>query len=197
MRVAALVCAVLALGSGRAVAESTATTDAFVALTSRAYAVLQDADRLAETGRGSAFTRGFARRDANVQARAAGRLAEWARALQAEEQAAAHAPSLDHLGPIFYPYDAVILPFDVHGQRATQADRAVLAQLAGSDGPAFDSLYDATATKMLEALARTYEDYIRNGDSPDLRRLSVTQLPVVRGALARLTARSAATRADR
>lgn len=179
-------CAVLAIGVGSAAAETTAMTDAFVALTSRAYAVLGSADRLAESGRGSAPTRAFARRDATEQARAADRLAAWARAQQAADEAAARTPSLDHLGPIFYPFDAVVLPLDVHGRRVTEADRAALAQLAVLDGPPFDDLYAATEVKMLEALARTYDDYIRNGDSPDLRRLSVAQLPVVRGLLARI-----------
>lgn len=188
---AALLAAALFAVAGRrpAAAATTAMTDAFVAATSQSYALLDGADALALAKGGSARLRAFARRDADREASAGDELAAWGAALRAADKAAALTPSIDRLGPLLYPFDQVVLPFDIHGHRTTDADRAALARLGAAQGPAFDDAYVPAVAAALERLARTYADYIENGDDPDLRRLSVRQLPIVRRLRAELPAR--------
>ena len=167
-------------------AETSAITDAFVRDTSHAFALLQQSDDVAQTnGRGSNL-RAFAREDSKSQRIANEALVAWAQAEQRAAKAASQTRSLDGLGPLFYPFDAVVLPLDIHGPARTKADQAILTQLRALQDQAFDGLYASTQVTVLTRLEHDYVDYIKNGDDPELRRLSVQNLPRVRRLLAEL-----------
>ena len=179
--------AVLLLASA-ARAETSAITDAFAASAARALAVLQRSDDLAFAN-GSAKSQAFAARDLAVQAVAGGALVAWAHAEQRAAKAAAATPTIDGLGPVFYPFDAAVLPLSIDGRAATAADRALFERLAALHGSAFDAFYAASQADALDRLQATYIDYIKNGDDTALRRLAVRNLPRVRQLLAELRRR--------
>ena len=60
-----------------------------------------------------------------------------------------------------------------------------LGRLAAVRGPDFDRLFADQQTNWLFLLAKTYEDFIKNGDDPDLRALAVHNLPRIKSLLAR------------
>ncbi len=172
--------------SPAAQAGTSAMTDAFAASTSRAYAILQQSDNLALNNGGRPGLQTFARRDLACQAPAAEALVAWAHAEQRAAKRAAETPSLDALGPVLYPFDAVVLPLSIDGRAATAADRALLEQMAALHGSAFDDLYASSQITALNRLQETYVDYIKNGDDPALRLLAVRNLPKVRQLIADL-----------
>ena len=161
-------------------AETSSITDAFVAATTSAYALLQRSDALASAEADSSRLRAFAHQDETRAAAAAEALLSWSQAEQRANRAAAQTPTIDGLGPLLYPFDAVVLPLDVHGFRTSEVDRATIAQLGALRGTNFDALYISTHAVALHRLAESYTDYIKNGDDPALRLLSVRNLPVVR-----------------
>ena len=183
IRVASALAAAI-LGAGTASADTSAMTDAFVALTAPAYAALIEADALAE-GSGSRLAR-FARRDAAEAEKAAGELRAWAEATRQADIAAAHTPSIDGLGPILYPFSSMVLPFSVHGHVDTDPYRATLARLAATRGTDFDAAYAPAAATALRRLVEAYTDYIENGDDEGLRRLAVRNLPITKRLLAEI-----------
>ncbi len=178
IRLAILAAGVLFATITAAQAATSAITDAFVAATAPAYAALLQADGLAESA-GSHLVR-FARRDSAEQAEATGELRAWQEATRRADIAAAHAPSIDGLGPALYPLDAVVLPFNIHGKVDSDPYRLTLTRLGALGGADFDALYLPTEAAILQRLTEVYIDYIKNGDEPGLRRLAVRNLPIVR-----------------
>ena len=185
MASAACAIALSVTGMSPAVAATSAITDAFVFESSRDFAILHQSDLLAleEPVHG---LQAFARRDSREQFAAYDGLVAWSKAERHAAKAAALTPSLDGLGPILYPFDAVVLPLNVDGPAATQADRALLDQLKSLHGREFADVYASTQTAALARLEHSYADYIKNGDDPELRRLAVVNLPRVRALLAEL-----------
>lgn len=179
-----LTLATLISAGAPAAAETSAMTDAFVALTAPAYAALIEADALAE-GSGSRLGR-FARRDAAEEERAAAELRTWGEATRRADIAAAHTPSIDGLGPILYPFSSVVLPVLVHGAADTEPYRTALRQLAAARGLEFDAVYRPAVATTLRRLVEGYTDYIKNGDDERLRALSVRNLPVAKRLLAEI-----------
>ena len=167
-------------------ADVAAITDAFVFETSRDYAILRQSDRLAIADDTLRALSAFARRDSLEQYDAYQHLLAWAQEVRRAAKAAALAPTIDGLGPLLYPFDAVVQPLNVDGPAATQADRALLVQLQGLQGRDFVDAYASSQSAALARLDRAYVDYIQNGDDPELRRLSVLNLPKVRALLAQL-----------
>ena len=167
-------------------ATTSSITDAFVAATTPAYEVLRRSDALAETEGASPRLRRFARRDSAEQAAATDELIAWEQAERRADRAAALTPTIDGLGPLLYPFNSVVFPFQVHGHVETDAYRATLAQLSALNGPDLDALYVARQSSTLRRLIEVYIDYIKNGDDPELRALSVRNLPQVRRLLAEL-----------
>ena len=165
-------------------AQTSAMTDAFVFEISRDFAILHQSDLLAVAERMGVGLQAFARRDSLEQSTAYAELAAWSQAERRAARAASLTPSIDGLGAILYPFDAVVLPLNVDGPAATQADRALLARLRGVHGRDFADVYATAQTVALARLERAYVDYIKNGDDPVLRRLAVLELPKVRALLA-------------
>ncbi len=162
-------------------------TDAFVAATTPAYEALRRADALALAAGGARLQR-FARDDDASQADASDALLAWEQAQVRADKAAAQTPTIDGLGPLLYPFNSVVFPFSVHGHADTDGYRATLAQLSAVRGADFDALYAEKQAATLRRLIEVYIDYIKNGDDPGLRLLSIRNLPRARrllGALAR------------
>ena len=183
---AAAAIAILVAAVPSAQAQTSAITDAFVVETSRDISILHQADRVAITEPASLGLQAFARRNTLEQSAAYEDLTAWAQAERRGAKAAALTPTIDGLGPILYPFDAVVIPLNVDGPPATRADHALLAQLQSLHGRDFAALYLSAQTGALARLERTYVDYIKNGDDPQLRRLAVVNLPKVRRLLAEL-----------
>lgn len=161
-----------------ATADST-ITQAFVAAVRTSDAILATADDLALTRSDAPRIRAFARRTAASAASANDALDDWARAERIAADAAARAPTVDGLGPVFSaldrPFDHVITSIDeARVRRPAQADLAQLEALQGRD---FDDLYGPTQIAALVRLEAAYIDYIKNGDDTVLRALSVRNLP--------------------
>ena len=160
-------------------------TDAFVAATTPAYEALRRADALALAARGARLQR-FAREDDASQSAASGALLAWEQAQIRADKAAAQTPTIDGLGPLLYPFDAVVFPLNVHGNAVVDAYRATLAQLSALQGAEFEALFRERQGAILRRLIESYIDYIKNGDDPGLRLLAVRNLPRARRLLAEL-----------
>ncbi len=160
-------------------------TAAFVAAVGPFNGFLEASDRLAAE-RSAGRTRAFAAREAPARRTVIEELRTWAAGVRRERYAEAHAPTIDHLGPVFGvlddPIDIVTVPADLR----QRGDYQALEKLEGGD---FDALYVTSQAGTLRQLENSYVDYIKNGDDQTLRALSVRDLGRVRALLAALPRR--------
>ncbi len=175
------------------------TTDAFLASARPAIDALAAADALALATPGASRVRGFARADADEQARAEAAFQRWSEDQVRLAAKNAAAPTLDGLnrveGLFAAPYGIVAdatslasppltaLPSADLARAAARRELARLATFAGAD---FDAIYVADQADALERLAAAYDNFIRNGDDTRLRRIAVFSLPRIRKLIADL-----------
>lgn len=157
-------------------------TAAFVAAVGPFNGFLEASDQLAAE-RAAGRTRAFAARETRDRDLIIAELRAWAAGIRRERYDEAHAPTLDHLGPVFGlvqdPVDIVVVPADLR----QRGDYKALEQI---EGGAFDALYASSQAGTLHQLENSYVDYIKNGDDQILRALSIRDLKRVRRLLAAL-----------
>lgn len=165
-------------------AAASVTTLSFVADARSANEVIVRANALAEANGASRHILAFARREADRESVIA-TFTDWAVAEQVEADKAAHAPTIDGLGPLFGEADrltnVVIPPLSLNLPPSRGPNVGALASLRGGD---FDALYARAQVAMLTRLVAAYKDFIKNGDDETLRRLAVRDLPRAEGLLA-------------
>jgi predicted outer membrane protein len=178
-------------------AASSLTTESFLAVVQPTVAFLATSSGLAESNSDNPRIRAFARAEIQDQAIAQAAIADWGDAERRREARNAAEPTLDGLGPIAgliaTPFDALAdatslasppltgLPSAHRLEAIGQTDLAQLTALHGRD---FDRLFADQQANRLFLLAKTYEDFIKNGDDPALRALAVHNLPRIKGLLA-------------
>ena len=175
------------------------TSEDFVAIVGPTTEFLAASDKLALANSESGRVRAFARREATVEERTHGALADWRAAQDRAAAAAADAPSLDRLGPVFgalaIPLDAIAETSHIPGTpfaqlpsatRLTEAGNAALTRLAAISGAGFDAAYRAAQLDAFLRLRATYKDFVLNGDDETLRSIAVATLPKVERLIASL-----------
>jgi Domain of unknown function (DUF4142) len=192
--------AVLALLLGAAPSRAASvTTDDFVAILGPSADYIVASSDLAASAGGSRTLRAAAKTQAAAARALLADLAAWHVAQARAEDAAAHAPTIDGLGPAFaalsVPLEAVArtasspgyfftrLPSAGRLEDAGHADYARLSTLAGAP---FDALYVETDLAALLRLENACKDFVLNGDDETLRAIAVHALPKLRHEIAML-----------
>ncbi len=192
--------AALALLLAAAPARASVTTDDFVAILGPSADYVAASSELALSAAPSGAVRAAARAQLATARTLATELAAWRQAQARAEVAAAHAPTIDGLGPVFdalsVPLEAVARTASAPGypftrlpsaSRLDDAGRTDLAHLAATAGAPFDALYIETDLAALRRLERACKDFVLNGDDETLRALAVHALPRLQREIAALS----------
>ncbi len=194
--------AALALLLGVAPSRASITTDDFVAILGPSADYVAVSSELAVSAAGSPGVRAAARTQVATAQAVIAELAAWRQAQARAEVAAAHAPTLDGLGPAFdalsVPLEAVARTASAPGyfftrlpsaSRLDDAGRADYARLSALTGAPFEALYVETDLAALRRLERACKDFVLNGDDETLRGLAVHALPKLQREIAALSRR--------
>ena len=166
------------------------TTDDFVAILGPSADYLATSSDLAASAAGNRGLRAAAKAQAASARALLADLAAWHMAQARAEEAAAHAPTIDGLGPVFntlsVPLEAVARTASSPGYfftrlpsagRLGDAGRTDYARLSSLAGAPFDAFYRDTDLAGLRRLERACKDFVLNGDDETLRALAVHALP--------------------